>query len=139
YVCYTSGTTGTPKGVVVPHRAVLDLVGSMEHLRLTPADTVAQAANPAFDAVTFEVWATLAAGARLVGLSRNTVTDPDCFTEAVRAHGVSVAFLTTALFQLIARERPAAFAPLRALLFGGETCDPRRVREVFAAGAPERL
>ncbi|MFC8709892.1 amino acid adenylation domain-containing protein [Streptomyces sp. NPDC057197] len=139
YICYTSGTTGTPKGVVVPHRAVLDLVSSTEHLRLTPSDTVAQAANPAFDAVTFEVWATLAAGARLVGLSRNTVTDPDCFAEAVRAHGISVAFLTTALFQLIARERPAAFAPLRALLFGGETCDPRRVREVFAAGAPERL
>ncbi|MEU5090887.1 amino acid adenylation domain-containing protein [Streptomyces sp. NPDC021356] len=139
YVCYTSGTTGTPKGVVVPHRAVLDLVGSTDYLRLTPSDVVAQAANPAFDAVTFEVWATLTAGARLVGLSRNTVTDPDCFAEAVRAHGISVAFLTTALFNLVARERPAAFAPLRALLFGGEACDPRRVREVFAAGGPERL
>lgn len=139
YVCYTSGTTGTPKGVVVPHRAVLDFVQSTDYLRLTPADVVAQAANPAFDAVTFEVWTTLTAGARLVGLAKDTVTDPGRFQDAVRAHGISVIFLTTALFNLLARERPAAFAPLRTVLFGGEACDPRRVREVFAAGAPERL
>ncbi|WP_189315653.1 non-ribosomal peptide synthetase [Streptomyces brasiliensis] len=139
YVCYTSGTTGTPKGVVVPHRAVLDFVQSYDYLRLAPDDVVAQAANPAFDAVTFEVWTTLTSGARLVHLAKDTVVDPGRFQEAVAAHDISVVFLTTALFQLIARERPAAFASLRAVLFGGEACDPRRVREVFAGGAPGRL
>ncbi|KOV93925.1 hypothetical protein ADK65_31705 [Streptomyces sp. NRRL B-1140] len=139
YVCYTSGTTGTPKGVVVPHSAVLDLVRSTDYVRLTPDDVVAQAANPAFDAVTFEIWSTLAAGARLVGLSKDTVVDAARFEGAVAEHGLSVIFLTTALFNLIARERPAAFAPLRTVLFGGEACDPRRVREVFRAGPPERL
>ncbi|MET9697437.1 amino acid adenylation domain-containing protein [Streptomyces sp. NPDC006529] len=139
YVCYTSGTGGAPKGVVVPHRAVLDLVGSGDFLRLGPDDVVAQAASPAFDAVTFEIWSTLAAGARLAGLPRDTVTDPARFERAVRDQGVTVAFLTTPLFHRIARERPAAFAPLRALLFGGEPCDPRLVREVFRAGPPNRL
>ncbi|MEV6533998.1 amino acid adenylation domain-containing protein [Streptomyces sp. NPDC051639] len=139
YVCYTSGTTGTPKGVVVPHRAVLDLVTSTDYVRLTPDDVVAQAANPAFDAVTFEIWSTLAAGARLVGLAKDTVIDPARFAAAVREHGVSTMFLTTALFHQIARERPDAFAPLRTVLFGGEACDPRRVRQVLAAGGPERL
>ncbi|MGN5376790.1 AMP-binding protein [Streptomyces lasalocidi] len=95
--------------------------------------------GPAFGAVTFEVWTTLTAGARLVGLGEGTVTDPGRFQDAVRAHGISVIFLTAARFNLIARERPAAFAPLRTVLFGGEACDPRRVREVLAAGAPERL
>ncbi|MGW3632190.1 amino acid adenylation domain-containing protein [Streptomyces sp. NPDC005122] len=139
YVCYTSGTTGTPKGVVVPHRAVLDLVTSTDYVRLTPDDVVAQAANPAFDAVTFEIWSTLAAGARLVGLAKDTVIDPARFAAAVREHGVSTVFLTTALFHQIARERPDAFAPLRTVLFGGEACDPRRVRQVLAAGGPGRL
>ncbi|MDJ0384757.1 non-ribosomal peptide synthetase [Streptomyces sp. G-G2] len=139
YVCYTSGTSGAPKGVVVPHRAVLDLVASGDFLHLGPEDVVAQAASPAFDAVTFEIWSTLAAGARLAGLARDTVTDPARFEHAIRDQGVTVAFLTTPLFHRIARERPAAFAPLRALLFGGEPCDPRRVREVFRAGPPNRL
>ncbi|WP_177235581.1 AMP-binding protein [Streptomyces sp. MUSC 14] len=139
HVRYTSGTTGTPRGVVVPHRALLDFVRSTDSLRPAPADVVAQTAGPAFDAVTFEVWTTLTAGARLVGLGEGTVTDPGRFQDAVRAHGISVIFLTAARFNLIARERPAAFAPLRTVLFGGEACDPRRVREVLAAGAPERL
>ncbi|MFI9764452.1 amino acid adenylation domain-containing protein [Streptomyces sp. NPDC051963] len=139
YVCYTSGTTGSPKGVVVPHRAVLDLLGSADFLRLEPWDVVAQAANPAFDAVTFEIWATLAAGGRLVGVDRDTVLDPQRLERWLRAHGVTVMFLTTALLHRLADERPAALGPLRAVLFGGEACDPRRVRQIMTAGPPERL
>ncbi|MEU0603070.1 AMP-binding protein [Streptomyces sp. NPDC006393] len=96
HVRYAPGTTGTPRGVVVPQRAVLDLVRSTGHLRLTPADVVAQVAGPALEAVTSEVWTTLTAGARLVGLGRDTVTDPGRFQDTVRAHGISVVFLTTA-------------------------------------------
>ncbi|MCQ0024261.1 amino acid adenylation domain-containing protein [Streptomyces somaliensis DSM 40738] len=139
YVCYTSGTTGTPKGAVIPHRAVLDLVGSTDYVKLKPEDRVAQAANPAFDAVTFEIWAPLVAGARLVGLPKDVVVDPLAFERAVRDHELSVMFLTTALFNQIARERPAAFAPLSVLMFGGEACDPRKVRAVCDAGPPARL
>lgn len=139
YVCYTSGTTGTPKGAVIPHRAVLDLVGSTDYVKLTPDDRVAQAANPAFDAVTFEIWAPLVAGACVVGLPKDVVVDPPAFERAVRDHGVSVLFLTTALFNQIARERPAAFASLSVLMFGGEACDPRKVRAVCDAGPPTRL
>ncbi|MEU6106156.1 amino acid adenylation domain-containing protein [Streptomyces flaveolus] len=139
YVCYTAGTTGPPKGVVVPHRAVLDLVRCAGLLELTAGDAVAQVAGPACDAVMFEVWAALAAGARLVGLGPSTVRRPGRFAEAVRAHGVSVVLLPTALLHRIARERPAALAPLRVVLFGGQVCDARAVRAVCEAGPPQRL
>ncbi|WP_326658939.1 amino acid adenylation domain-containing protein [Streptomyces canus] len=139
YVCYTAGTTGVPKGVVVPHRAVLDLVQSTDYLRLTADDAVAQVAGPSSDAITFEIWSTLTAGARLVGLAKDTVGEPARFERAVAERGITVVFLTTTAFNRIARERPAAFAPLRAVLFGGEACDPHPVRQVFRSGPPERL
>ncbi|WP_431329764.1 amino acid adenylation domain-containing protein [Streptomyces sp. IPPR8] len=139
YVCYTSGTTGTPKGVVVPHRAVLDLVNSTDYVRITAEDNVGQAANPAFDAITFEIWATLCAGATVVGLEKDVILDPIAFEAAVRDHGVTVLFLTTALFQQIANEQPSAFAPLSTLLFGGEVCDTRSVQRVLASSPPARL
>ncbi|WP_330301442.1 AMP-binding protein [Streptomyces sp. NBC_00503] len=125
----------------VSHRALLELVGAADPVRLTREDVVAQTAGPDSSAFAFEVWSTLAAGARLVVLDRGAVAEPARFEEAVAQQGVSVFFLPTALFQRIARERPGAFAPLRTVLFGGEACDPRTVREVLraAAGAPERL
>ena len=64
YVIYTSGSTGAPKGVVIPHRAVLRLVCGTDCAQLGPDDTVAQIANPAFDASTFEFWGALLNGAR---------------------------------------------------------------------------
>ena len=48
-------------------------------------------------------------------------------------------FLTTALFNHMARELPAAFRGLRHLLFGGEAVEPKWVREVLEKGQPGRL
>ncbi|MFE7174416.1 AMP-binding protein [Streptomyces sp. NPDC057616] len=127
------------EGVVVSHGAVVDFVRATGELQLGPADAVAQSAGSALDAVVFEVWATLAAGARLVGLGPDTVADAGRFQDAVRALGVSVVFLPAALFDAIARRRPAAFASLRTVLIGGQGVDARRVRQVCAAGAPGRL
>ncbi|MCQ0024266.1 non-ribosomal peptide synthetase [Streptomyces somaliensis DSM 40738] len=132
YVCYTSGTTGTPKGVAVPQRAVTHLVTDTDYVDLGPGDRVAQASNPAFDAATFEVWGALCNGARMEGLAKDVLVDPDALAGAIRAKGVSVLFLTTSLFHLVALERPDAFAPLRLLLTGGEALSPHRVRDVLA-------
>src|ERR1044072_3919938 len=48
-------------------------------------------------------------------------------------------FLTTALFNQMARELPVAFRGLRHLLFGGEAVEPKWVREVLEKGRPGRL
>ncbi|MER5934061.1 AMP-binding protein [Streptomyces sp. NPDC002054] len=140
YVHYSSDASGPPAGVVVPHHALLGLVRSGGPAGLTADDVVAQVAGPASDALAFEVWSSLAVGARLAGLPPGTVADPARFEQAVADQGISVLLLPTARFRRIARERPAAFAPLRALLFGGEAAlDPGPVRAVFRAGPPRRL
>ncbi|HEX4494606.1 MAG TPA: amino acid adenylation domain-containing protein, partial [Thermoanaerobaculia bacterium] len=139
YVIYTSGSTGRPKGVVVPHRAVVRLVRETDYVQLGPDDRVAQASNSAFDAATFEIWGALLNGARLVGIERETILSPASMGATLRREGVSVLFLTTALFNQMAREAPAAFAPLRVVLFGGERVDPETVRTVLREGPPGQL
>src|SRR5262249_43552326 len=57
YIMYTSGSTGGPKGVTVPHCAVGRLVLNCGYVDFNAGDRVAFAANPAFDASTMEVWA----------------------------------------------------------------------------------
>ncbi|HET9338033.1 MAG TPA: amino acid adenylation domain-containing protein [Casimicrobiaceae bacterium] len=139
YVIYTSGTTGTPKGVVVPHRAVLRLVCGTDYVSLGPGDVVAQLANPAFDASTFEFWGPLANGARIAPIAKTTAIAPRALAAALAAENVTTLFLTTALFNAVARDEPAAFRGCRTVLFGGEAAEPRWVREVLRAGAPSRL
>ncbi|HEX7241082.1 MAG TPA: amino acid adenylation domain-containing protein, partial [Longimicrobiaceae bacterium] len=139
YVVYTSGSTGTPKGVAVPHRAVVRLVAATDYVRLAPDDRVAQASTPVFDAATWEVWGALLAGASLVGIDRDTALDPRALARELRERDVTALFLTTALFNQVAREVPGAFGGVRHLLFGGEAVDPDAVRRVLADRRPARL
>ncbi|HEX7334398.1 MAG TPA: amino acid adenylation domain-containing protein [Pyrinomonadaceae bacterium] len=139
YVIYTSGSTGQPKGVAVPHRAVHNLVRGTNYVALDESDVVAQVSNSSFDAATFEIWGALLSGARLVIIEKDVALAPHALAAQLEAHGVTVLFLTTALFNHMARELPAAFRRLRHLLFGGEAVEPKWVREVLEKGRPARL
>lgn len=139
YVIYTSGSTGSPKGVSVTHRAVNRLIFNTNYVDVTPADRIAQASNSSFDAATFEIWGALLHGAQLIGIPRNVTLSPKLFAEEIQRQQISIMFLTTALFNQIARDAPQAFSSMRQLMFGGEAVDPASVREILAHGGPQRL
>jgi amino acid adenylation domain-containing protein len=139
YVIYTSGSTGTPKGVTIPHRAVNRLVCETNYVQIQPNDRVAQVANLAFDAATFEVWGALLNGAQLIGIERETTLSPAEFVQALQQQQISILFLTTALFNQTVSQIPAAFRSLKYLLFGGEMVNVDRVRTVVQQGKPQHL
>ncbi|MCI0536518.1 MAG: amino acid adenylation domain-containing protein, partial [Verrucomicrobiales bacterium] len=139
YVIYTSGSTGRPKGVLVPHRAVVRLVRDTNYINLISSDRVAQASNASFDAATFEVWGALLNGAVVVGIPRQVILSPREFSAQLRSQRITTLFLTTALFNQMAREVPGCFRGLKHLLFGGEAVDPKSVRHVLAHEPPQRL
>ncbi|NJR49193.1 MAG: amino acid adenylation domain-containing protein [Leptolyngbyaceae cyanobacterium CSU_1_3] len=139
YVIYTSGSTGTPKGVAVEHKAVHRLVMDTNYIDLNPTDVVAQVSNCSFDAATFEIWGALVNGARLVIVSQDIALTPRTFANFLQAQNITTLFLTTALFNQVAREVPSAFHSLRQVLFGGEAVDPKWVREVLRHKPPARL
>jgi amino acid adenylation domain-containing protein len=138
-VIYTSGSTGRPKGVLVTHRGVVRLVVENDHLRVGPGDRMGFGSNIAFDAATLEIWSALGTGGCLVGIEREVLLDPRRLADHLAARRLSVAFLTTALFNQVARAVPDAFAALSTVAFGGEAADPRAAGAVLRAGAPGRL
>jgi amino acid adenylation domain-containing protein len=125
--------------VAIPHKAVNRLVCNTNYIKLDSSDKIAQASNTSFDAATFEIWGALLHGAQLVGINRDVTLSPHDFALQLQQQGITVLFLTTALFQQIARDVLHAFASLRYLLFGGEAVAPRWVRKVLKKGAPQKL
>ena len=139
YIMFTSGSTGQPKGVMVGERAVLRLVSTPDYVNLGPGDVVAHMSNVAFDAATFEIWGPLLNGASIAIIDKETALSPDDLEARLDELGVSTIFVTTALFNALSRQRPALFAGVRDVLFGGERCDTNAVRSVMEAGPPRRL
>jgi amino acid adenylation domain-containing protein len=139
YVIYTSGSTGQPKGVAVPQRAVARLVLATDYVGLGPGDRIAQVSPMSFDAATFELWGTLLNGGCLVGTPHDIALEPQDFGEFLAHQRITTLFLTTALFNQMAREAPWGLRGLRDVLFGGEAVDPAAVRQVLSGHAPQRL
>jgi len=139
YLIYTSGSTGTPKGVLVSHRAVTRLVLNTNYVALSAADRMAQASNVAFDAATFEIWGALLNGAAIVGVTQQLALSLREFAARLHDQRITVMFLTTALFNQVAREVPSAFGGFDTLLVGGEAVDPQWMQVVLRHGPPRRL
>ena len=139
YIIYTSGSSGQPKGVEIPHRAINRLVCQSNYISFLESDCVAYASNTSFDAATWEVWGALLNGARLVLVTQEVVLSPPALAAQIEAQGITVMFLTTPLFNQMALSEPQAFGGMRCVMFGGEAADAQAVREVLQHGAPEHL
>ena len=137
-VMFTSGSTGAPKGAMVTHRGIQRLVHDADYAALDQATVMGFASNPAFDALTFELWGALGNGGRLELIDADTLLDPDRFADAIATRGITTMVLPTSVFDLLSRRRPDAFASMQDLLVGGEALDPIAVARVLPYG-PQRL
>ncbi|MFC4034402.1 amino acid adenylation domain-containing protein [Streptomyces polygonati] len=117
YVMFTSGSTGEPKAVAITHADILAL--ATDSLFDGAREAVLMHSAYAFDASTYEMWAPLLAGGRIV-VAPPGVLDPAALARVVQDEGVRALFMTTALFNALAEADPTVFAGLRMVCTGGE-------------------
>ncbi|KAH8051502.1 hypothetical protein JL722_10674 [Aureococcus anophagefferens] len=104
-IIFTSGSTGTPKGVLVPHGGLVALCWNLAtKVYGDPCgceDVFAQVAGAAFDAFGFEVWPGLFVGAAVDFAPEAAKVDPGALCAWLRRSRVTVAFVPTALLELV--------------------------------------
>ncbi|WP_165777664.1 non-ribosomal peptide synthetase [Amycolatopsis antarctica] len=138
YVIHTSGSSGLPKGVAIPHRNVVRLLAATrDWFAFGEQDVWTMFHSYAFDFSVWELWGALCHGGRLVTVPQAVARSPHAFHELVAAEGVTVLNQTPSAFRGLVeadaeREDLREGLVLRVVIFGGEALDAGSVRRWFA-------
>ena len=135
YVIYTSGSTGLPKGVLIEHHSISNLIFSLKDILYsrfkTPVNEVLQASF-LFDVSIKQVVASLSHGNTLHILSDDVRRDPMLMIDYVRKHNINLidttpVFLKTLMEHELEKRLPLS---LQHIIVGGESF-PSQIIESF--------
>lgn len=102
YVIYTSGSTGVPKGVMIEHRSLLNILYSMvEKLGITAASKMLSITTYSFDISTLEFFAPLLAGGEVVLANRQQVLDIPELRSLIRSCAPTHMQATPSIWQML--------------------------------------
>ncbi|MFE7581236.1 amino acid adenylation domain-containing protein [Streptomyces gardneri] len=118
-VMFTSGSTGVPKGVVAPHRAMAGTLTGQEFVSFGPDEVWLQCSPVSWDAFALELFGALLHGGTCV-LQPGVRPEPSVIAELIAAHEVSTVHVSASLFNFLLDEYPGCFAGVRQLMTGGE-------------------
>jgi non-ribosomal peptide synthetase-like protein len=135
YLIYTSGTTGRPKGVMIEHRSIVNLVrGDLQTLGVTPDDRVAQHSSPAYDSSIEETWFALAAGGTVVVIDEEAARLGPDLVPWLRRERITMFCPAPTLLRAMGLVDPVRDLPELRLLHPGGEALPQDVADRWAPG-----
>ncbi|WP_406229319.1 non-ribosomal peptide synthetase [Nocardia sp. NBC_01009] len=127
YVIFTSGSSGAPKGVAVPHRGIAAMAdATAAALELRPGARMLQFAPASFDASIAEITSTLGAGATAVFAAHDALTDGVGIAEVIVAQRISHAIMVPSVLAAIPEHK---MPPGLRLIIAGEAANSAVVEE----------
>jgi amino acid adenylation domain-containing protein len=129
---FTSGTTGAPKGVVLPQRGLAAFTLNQPVIGLRPEDRVLHSGSLACDGGLIEVWSAFMAGAALAPVEAPKPALPELAKTMIR-HKVTVTSQYAGLHNLLVDHHLDAFATVRLAMAGGDVLSPDHIRRLLEA------
>ena len=139
YTIYTSGSTGNPKGSIIQHKSVIRLVKNTNYIDIQKEDKILQLSNYAFDGSVFDIFGALLNGATLVLISKEELLSMEILGEIIEEKGISIFFITTALFNSLIDLNLSCLKNVRKILFGGERVSLKHIQKAFDTYGPGKL
>lgn len=102
YVIYTSGTTGQPKGVMVEHQSVVNLIyNEIKFLELSENNNILQFSSISFDAAVFSIFSSLSVGACLFIATCSERKDPTKLEKLIIKNNINRATIPPAFMEIL--------------------------------------
>ncbi|NNA95555.1 amino acid adenylation domain-containing protein [Pseudomonas gessardii] len=112
YVIFTSGTTGNPKGVVIEHHSVVELMRQHNRdLQIDSSSRQTLMAAVGFDLCQAEIWSALIAGACLYLLDEQSLLNSQAFLEFCAINAITHAFVPTLkVYDILSAAQPVGLS-----------------------------
>jgi len=135
YIMFTSGSTGEPKGAVIPHQGVLSLIEwARGALGAGPLERFTNINPLHFDNSVFDIYCGLLNGAALTPIETGEITNPAAWVRAVRQVEATVLFAVPTFFLILDQLgllTPGALPTVRTFIFGGEGYPIGKLRDFY--------
>jgi bacitracin synthase 3 len=121
YIIYTSGTTGNPKGILIGHQSLTNLITTqISNYKINTTDRILQFSTLNFDASLEQIGISLLSGSQLVLIEKEKLLNIDKFYSYIAKNNITHLDLVPAFLSEL---NPEKCQSLKRLVVGGEVCE----------------